>query len=91
MKNILPLILAVPFIMISSIRSGYAIDFGQDDSGKVKISMSSFFNDDDKGDSERSATRDVNYDPEDADYKVDIIGRKVPVKTRKAGTAIETR
>lgn len=68
-----------------------AADFGQDDSGKFKFTMTSmpFFNDSKEGDRECSSSSSSDYD--DAEYTVDSIGRKVPVRTHRAGSAISTR
>jgi len=57
---------------------------------KVSLTSLPFLSDEEEG---REGSRECSrsYDPEDAEYEVDTIGRKVPVRTRKSGSAITTR
>lgn len=68
-----------------------AADFGLDDSGKVKFTMRSlpFFDEPKEGDEERSGGSIT--DPDDEEYTTDSIGRKVPVRTHRSGSAITSR
>ena len=65
-----------------------AAGLGHDESGNIKMTFSSlpFFGDSDDED-ERDSRYD-DYDPDEEEYTTDSLGRKVPVKTRKGGTAI---
>lgn len=90
MRNIVFLLSVFLAMIIASY--GYAFDFDRDDSSGMKVSLTSlpFFNEDKDG-PDRSGACNKDYDPDDQEYEVDTIGRKVPVRTRKAGTAITTR
>ena len=66
----------------------FAVAFDHDDSGNIKMTLSSFpFFGDGDDDAERSSCCD-DYDPDDEEYTTDSLGRKVPVRTRKSGSAI---
>lgn len=72
--------------------AGRAGVFDCDDSGGLKMSISSFFDerpakDEDDRESRYKAAENID----DKDYTVDTLGRKVPVRTKRGGSAIETR
>jgi hypothetical protein len=71
--------------------SADAIDFGRDDSGNVKFTVTSlpFLNDDKE--QEDSCESNTASDYDDAEYTTDSIGRRVPVRTHRSGSAITTR
>lgn len=81
-------------IMVSTIAVSacQAIGLDRDESGNLKVSISSFFDErpEREGD-DREARYKAAEELDDREYQVDIIGRKVPVRTKKAGMAIETR
>lgn len=67
-----------------------ADDFGRDDSGSFKFTMTSlpFFGDDREEDGTSAARQSSAYD--DAEYTTDSIGRRVPVRTHRSGSAISS-
>lgn len=82
---------ALMLVQISACPSASAIDFGRDDSGNVKFTMKGLPFLEDDGGKEETECRREEYDPDDEEYTTDSIGRKVPVRTHKAGSAISTR
>lgn len=80
------------FAGISANGVACAADFGQDDSGTFKFTMTSIpFLDNAKEGSEECSSSGSASDYDDAEYTVDSIGRKVPVRTHRSGSAISTR
>ncbi|MBP7056434.1 MAG: hypothetical protein KBB52_06255 [Candidatus Omnitrophica bacterium] len=91
MKNIF-FVLALFSVIIIVPAKADSFDLRRDDSGGMKVSLTSLpFLSDEEEDRESSKECSSSYDPEDAEYEVDTIGRKVPVRTRKSGSAIGTR
>lgn len=79
-------------ILVIAVAACQAIGIDRDESGNIKVTMTSFFDDEpEKEGDDREARYKAAEELDDKDYRVDIIGRKVPVKTKRAGTAIETR
>ena len=84
-KLLTALLMAAMFLAVCAI--GYA--FETDDQGRVKFSLSSlpFLGDSDKDSEDTSAYNDDDYIPEKEKYTYDAMGRKVPTRTERSGTA----
>jgi len=89
------MIRVISFLVVAAVAlsgAAFADDFGRDDSGRFKFTMTSipFLDNAKEGDGEyASSSAASQYD--DAEYTVDSIGRKVPARTHRSGSAISTR
>ena len=81
-------ILLISSVLLCGVPSCFAAAFDDEDSGSFKVSLSSlpFFAE--PGDDAARDNRRDDHDPDDEEYTTDSLGRKVPARTRKAGTAI---
>jgi len=81
------LMLLLIAVVLAACPAGHA--FETDDEGRVKFSFSSLplFGDSDKDSESTSAYNDDDYIPEKEKYTYDAMGRKVPTRTERSGTA----